>query len=488
MALCVGLITAQLIACIHIGLSNIRFYNKLKAISDAGYLPVPNLQTAELLKSFETAFFGGIFFTLSVGLFISLSSLAGTWIWLRHPSRRKPLLFIMMLGWLGCIIFINAQGISVMATAYFIFIPPAVFFSLLKWPPGSASPNSWRPAFLHLTCVIIIALAGAGRVNAAAFSMIRDHFLLSNPVGVAINNFYYRYTLYPAQVFKNMDQDQIRICRITANSDGSQIPRLKNILLSYDYCPIPDSSGPVDLDIVQINENLSFQHRGEEVFQIPFEEFWKNTGKTLKQFSRQTDRYLPFRQFTFISLITVCGAGAYFILWGAFFLLFRIFLKSPPATVLAMIFCIAAGLSAFSHWPSGVPKLPKDQTLKTALASEDPAIRVTALKMIYFHGRELADFKSFPSMARSGYVLERYWLARSLTHSRSPATYAVHLSLLDDPQINVAYMAFQSMAGRGEKQAVSEILKRINTSNQWYVQWYAYRTLRKLGWNQTASN
>jgi len=30
-------------------------------------------------------------------------------------------------------------------------------------------------------------------------------------------------------------------------------------------------------------------------------------------------------------------------------------------------------------------------------------------------------------------------------------------------------------------------LKRIETSDDWYNQWYAYRALRNLGWKQSKS-
>ena len=56
--------------------------------------------------------------------------------------------------------------------------------------------------------------------------------------------------------------------------------------------------------------------------------------------------------------------------------------------------------------------------------------------------------------------------------------------MLDDPQINVRCMAFQSLGLRGDPAAVPTIIEGIRSSRDWYVQWYAYRALKHLGWNQ----
>jgi HEAT repeat protein len=48
-------------------------------------------------------------------------------------------------------------------------------------------------------------------------------------------------------------------------------------------------------------------------------------------------------------------------------------------------------------------------------------------------------------------------------------------------------MAFYGLGQRGDWRAVSEILKRIKTSDHWYNQWYAYKALRALGWKQKKS-
>jgi HEAT repeat protein len=90
-------------------------------------------------------------------------------------------------------------------------------------------------------------------------------------------------------------------------------------------------------------------------------------------------------------------------------------------------------------------------------------------------------------MLRSPYPQERYWLAWALATSPSPAASADVALLLDDPHINVRTQALEALAQRRDRGAGREILKRLQTSQDWYFQLYAYRALRTLGWNQTVS-
>jgi HEAT repeat protein len=58
------------------------------------------------------------------------------------------------------------------------------------------------------------------------------------------------------------------------------------------------------------------------------------------------------------------------------------------------------------------------------------------------------------------------------------------LTFLDDPCPNVVSMAFYALGQRGDKRAIKEIIKKIQMSDDWYNQWYAYKALRNLGWKQ----
>jgi len=87
----------------------------------------------------------------------------------------------------------------------------------------------------------------------------------------------------------------------------------------------------------------------------------------------------------------------------------------------------------------------------------------------------------------SPHIAERYWLARALGVSRQSETYDDLIAFLDDPSPNVVSMAFYALGKRGDRRAIKEIMTRIEASDNWYNQWYAYKALRKLGWKQNRS-
>lgn len=112
--------------------------------------------------------------------------------------------------------------------------------------------------------------------------------------------------------------------------------------------------------------------------------------------------------------------------------------------------------------------------------------RVSALKAIselnlllqYLERNQLELFISSPL------ITERYWVAKALGNNRSTKSYQLILELLDDPQPNVVCMAMYSLGKQHQTDAENEILSRINNYDHWYVQWYAYKALKRLGWTQ----
>src|SRR4030042_239594 len=86
-ALFLGLILAQIIATFHIYGSNLCVHRNLSHISKAGYLIVPNQKSLPLLLEWGPAFWGGLFFSLSVGAGLSVLAIAPAWIWVRLLRR-----------------------------------------------------------------------------------------------------------------------------------------------------------------------------------------------------------------------------------------------------------------------------------------------------------------------------------------------------------------------------------------------------------------
>ncbi|MGD9268297.1 MAG: hypothetical protein PVH70_12740, partial [Desulfobacterales bacterium] len=103
-ALLVGLVLTQILATAQVYVSNTTLYDSLVAIKNAGYLAIPNPQVMGSLREIGPAFFGGLFFTFSIGAGISFFTLALAWVWNRIFYRNKYLLWSYLFIWVGSLI------------------------------------------------------------------------------------------------------------------------------------------------------------------------------------------------------------------------------------------------------------------------------------------------------------------------------------------------------------------------------------------------
>jgi hypothetical protein len=474
----------QALAIVHVYLSNTELFDSLKAIKDAGYLIIPNQKVMPGLKEFGPAFYGGLFFTFSIGAGISFFSLALAWVWDRLFFRKRSLFYMFLSLWLLCLVALNFHGFKLFVTLYFLLIPPAVFTVTARSLSHLNKQNRHRNEIFHIIPVIVLGLFLFWQADDRIFADFRDTFLLSSPVGSTINDFYYKYTLYPAEVFKSLDQKMLKTCRVEKIKKMAAARTLEKILINYDYIPIT-SNIVVDLEVIQMDNDLILENRGASISRITSKEFFANPDKAIKLFAKNSDTHSFFRRLTSGSLLIGLPVAVYAIGHGLITIVLSLFLKIRTSSVIASGICFVLCLVLFlSFHLNRSPDVSTDN-LPNALTSNRWQKRVAALKIVDEKGLEIRNFKAYPQLLASNHIPERYWFIRTLANSRSSATYRDLLNFLDDPHRNVLTMAFYALGQRGNKQAVSEIINKIETSNDWYSQWYAYKALRSLGWKQT---
>jgi hypothetical protein len=485
-ALLLGLLVAQIIAAIQVYLSNLDLYRSLSAIQASGYLTIPNQRIMPSLQNFGPAFLGGLFFTFSVGAGLSLLSLAAAWVWQRLFSRSRSVLIVLLLLWVGSVVVLNSGGFSFGATCYFFAIPPVVFLATCRWMPPPPSQTVWVPGMVHTIPVMVLALLWTSQIDSRFFVDFRDVLLLSNPVGTKINDFYYDYTLFPAEVFKSLEQKLLKTCNLQNFEKGPLLVRVERELLNYDYLDV-GTDDAVDLKVVQDSNMLVFKNGERTILQTTPADFLSHPGSALHEFSAKSDKQGLFRQLTFRSLVIGLPLALYLLFHALIRLLCCFFLDVRTSSLIASILCLIAGLSILIpfQYMRGTDIELKD--IPQALASESWQERVAALRIIEQKGLEVSSFQPYPRLLASPHIAVRYWLVKGLAVSRRPQTYRDLLAFLDDPHPNVVSMAFYGLGQRGDWRAVSEILTKIKTSDHWYNQWYAYKALRALGWKQKKS-
>ena len=482
--LLLGLLVAQCIATLQVYLSNTDLHRTLLVLKESGYLVVPNQQIFSRLLSINSAFWGGLFFTLSVGVFLTFLSWSTLWVWDRLFRRNRLFLYFCLLAWLTSLVLINAQGFCLLTTLYFLFIPASVFAAAARLPAQGKSTRASRELLL-LVPLVLLALLWASQANSQFFVNLRDKLLLTNSLGTKVNDFYYEYAYYPAEAFKSLDQKMLKSCSMGSLQGKPVEQAIERTLLAYDYLPLDGSRHSVDLVVHEEGGLLLFQHMGKTILQTGFQEFLASPGKVLGQFSSKTDRCSPFRRFTLLSLLVGLPLAFYTLCFGLFFFASSFLLSTRISAWIASILCLFLGTWLFYYVEGGV----KEESLDPAqsLVSDRWETRVAALKLIEQKKLEVGDFEAYPRLIKSPHTAERYWFVRTLGSSRKISTYRDLLSFLDDPRPGVVSMAFYSLGQRKDSRAIPEILKRIETSNDWYNQWYAYKALRNLGWKQSRS-
>lgn len=486
-SLLLGLLMAQILATVQVYLSNTALYESLLAISEAGYLPVPNQHVSNQLLDFGPAFKGGLFFTFSIGAGISFFSLAAAWLWNRLFGCKKNMLYLFLLLWIACLLAVNFYGFKVIVTLYFLLIPPAVFATASACMIRDKKQRRQSREIIHIVPVIMLAIILLSQINNRLFTDFRDIFLFSNRVGVKINNFYYKYTLFPAEVFKSLNQKLLKTCRIE-KLEPAETRVLEMVLLKYDYIPIAPNN-EVDLTIVAIDDGLYLKNQGRTIVQVDSKEFFTNPAKWIRQFEEKSDIYPVFRQLTFLSLLIGLPLAIYVIGHGLItFVLGIFFIKSGFSSVIASGICFLLCLFLFASFHFNRSTDKSADNLPNMLNSDRWQTRVAALKIIDEKGLEIKKIQAYRRLLTSPHTAERYWMARVLAHSKSPETYQDLLRFLDDPHPNVVSMALYALGKRGNRQAIYRIKRVIESSDNWYNQGYAYRALRTLGWRQRKLN
>jgi len=484
--LLLGLTLSQILGALQVYLSNGELYQKLIHIQQLGYLLLPNQKIMNGLYHFGPAFWGGLFFTLSIGAGLSIFSYVAVWIWDRIFSRKKVVLVLLLLVWLFCMVRVNLKGILPLITLYFLIIPIAVFMATLKWMPQESRRRIWLNKILVLLPIILLGILWMVLINRNVFVGFRDHFFLNHPLGVKINDFYYNYSLYAAEAIKTLDQKILKTANLEGIKNESIKPILERALMDHNYLHVGKKT-MIDLKVLENENNLIFESGGKRILKVSINDFFSKAENILEDFSMKTDRLYFFRKFTFFSFIIGFPLVIYALLFSLFRLITNLFLNSVISSVIASILCFVIGVAFLLPLYNDQVEKVDVKDLTKVFGSERWQTRVAALKIVEENGVEIGDFLVYKRMLSSPSIPERCWLVRALSMSRKDETFKDLMTFLDDPSPNVVSMAYYALGQRGGTSVINEIIKRIETSDYWYTQLYAYHALMRLGWRQTAS-
>jgi len=493
-----GLAWAQLVAFLAIHQSNGAIYQSVMAMSAEGWFAIPAGPALYPLTTWAAAFKGAIFFTLSIGAGLSLATWGAIRLWRflfprGHRWYRGVIAAAAILA-----VFVNARGWVWFPTV--IVAGVIVITGLLSGisPLPHNRPARWWVPVTALALLTAIWALWATQLNQNLFIAIRDRLLLSNPIGSRVNDFYYRNTLYAAEIFKSFNQKTLRTCRIE-NQVNSGVARHITDLMAARNVLVIQADIPVDLTIrftpVSAEQPrtktearpLSLVTKSNRRINTDLAQFMDNPSHWLTLFSNQGDRYGPFRQLTFVTLLAGFPILLYALVYGIIRRISGIFLTDTKATWTTAAICLVVGILLFIPVAAGQSIRVAEEEINGIFKSGTWPQRVAAMQRIERDKLEIARFPSYRELLHDSTPVERYYLARVLALSKDTATYRDLLTMLSDTHPNVVCQVYYALGRRGRKAAVPLIIDNIKQSAHWYTQWYGYGALRNLGWRQTRS-
>ncbi len=514
-----GLAVSQIIATALVYLSNRGLAQKIAAVSAAGYGPLPGADIDPSLSSFEAAFAGGAFFTLSTGAGVVLLAFGGALLIaalppiyrvfklaVLQPGRRivalATLLPVFVSGaalvivWPLLLILANLRGFCPGLTAFLLLVPPPVIWAAAKWSPRKSGQARlpWRHPFHFMLIVILLGL-WASHISPDVFVDLKDNLLLTSRAGTRVVDFYYRYTLYPAEVFKRLSDKQIKTCVLEGIGKPATAHRLERILRRHDYFVVPQGQAKADLKLVARGERLELWRGGGSVMTVDERRFLASDAEILERFSRMTDNNRVFRRFTIISLLAVAPLVLYLTTYAVFCLIPGLLTGIGIASFLVPLLC-------FGFWTGAMTVLDTPPVTEMSLARAAVAIRegtrrerLAALRFIHEEKLDLADFAGYRGLLDTGDYALRYWLVSNLGYSRDPAAVAALNRFLNAESAYIVCKAIEAAGRKANRPATTagrdfrKILRqKINAGDNWYVQFYAYKTLRETGWTPEKSD
>jgi hypothetical protein len=475
-----GLGIAQLIATFFVRRSNLELQQSVSAIQAAGWMAIPAGPAAESLSLISTAVWGGLFYTLSVGAVLALTTWGILYLWQRLFAPRRWLLWVAAAAWGALVVAANARGWALYPTLFAAGVPAAVLMASLK--RKAADLPAGRLWALPLLTLVLLTGIWATQLDQRLFSTIRDHLLLSNAAGRVVNDFYYRYNLYAAQAFKSFNQKSVSTWRFTQSPNPGLPQRWGLVLANHDIVEAP---GDPHADmLVHFSEGRLFltSRWGDRIETDP-RAFLKDPKVWLERFSEAGDRHAPLRRLTFAGLLVGFPILLFVMVDGFIGRLAGRFAKAPARIGWRCGICLSLGIVLL------LPMLGRHVEVATpgveqALESDHWPRRVAALRLIHREKLEISDFPQYRRLLESPWVVERYYLARAMAVSRAPETFNDLLALIHDGHPNVVCQAYAALGRRGQRGAGPPILDRMLTTDHWYIQWYGYNALRSLGWHQ----
>ena len=480
MAACHGVATLWILA------SNKELYTVLQVLNAQGYLTIPSPNIQYLLLQFKPAFFSALFFTVTLGVGVSLVFLAVGMLCARMKRRWTGFLFFFAIM-AYFLLFVNLDGFVFYPTIFFVVVPLAA--GGIMWRRCfllSRQPQSgWLSRVFFILPVVVLGLLWSFQTSGEPFVDLRDTLLMTSKPGLAINDFYYDYTLYAARTFKPLAKRPMRTVHLEGNPHTPRNLSLKQKILNDHYLPVDDvQAGDIKITYDK-NEVVLTGWHGEQL-RVSLADFSNSPQRFFQQLSAKCDRLDNFRTTVFDGLMFGLPMGIYTFLFSIMSGLAAVRLGRDKGAGLTSAIWMVIGIVLYVQLAFLAHGGANGKSPQELLESSSAKERLVGLRKSMNGGFDILKHPAYESLLHSPRVAERYWLARVLAGNRDKEGFEDLVDLLKDPAPNVRCQAIWALSRRPWDKPIKYVEDMARHSNHYYVQLYAYNALRRLGWRQAA--
>ena len=488
----IGICISQIITTYHVYMANIQLANQIQYLQANGYFVVPNVHVLPQLQSLDIAFVGGLFFTGTIGLGIISITLFVSWFWKNLADKNKHFLIVIILLWIIAIYYAYMNGWGLFFLYLCIMLPLLLIINEII--PKSDTELIPNPHLFWCLPVLFMMIAGISTGRSISFISIRDYLLISNDLGYQLNDLYYRFTLYPGEIIKPIALKQQKTCYIfTEKNDAKRyITAVERKYILYDYLVIPDKK-KADVVLKIDPPNIIFQKNDKTVVLAKIMDFLRESKSVFSDFSAKTDDNDFFRMCILLSLVLSAPILFYIMVMQGmfgFFCLARIpaFLCQWLVVGIMCIWIVLFVLQMPPDFSKNATQNDWQDSFKKAYQQTDWRQAVVLLKSNQFTQTRNDHQLALKWLHETDHPVLKYWLIRFLSDSKIPTENQVFLDYLSDPDVNVVCQSLYALGRQRDRNLISPIKTFIKDCPHWYVQMYAYRALKRLGWRNYPQN
>jgi hypothetical protein len=474
-----GLAVCQGIAVFHLYHFNSVLMAKAVHALETSTNFIPSIQVLNNAGKPASILIGSAFITISIGSSITLLSIL--FVKLSRSSRQthKVLFWFFLFTWLLFLINLNWNGISILASTYFIAIPLAIRILDRKLPLADPKPDSVRFKAFPVVVYFILIASWIVPFSKTTWTNFRDLVLLTSPIGTTLNEIYYNYSFAAGALFASHQMKPVKTYFLKQNPLNTQTELIEQQLQQFSHVPVSNPSH-ADLIVEFSGDHLILNSQSSKRLEIQISEAQTKTREVLQHFSNLSDRYRLLRLFTYYSLIIAFPTTCYILVHAILMMACR-FILSEKKALLITGFIILISCSIILITVHSVETiLVSKSNLKIFLTSNRTRDKLAAFHFISKHELDITLLDLDTALQSSQIIPERIWFANLLSHSADSGSVAILTEMISDPVNNVQCQAMLALGKRREKPVQKKISSLMLSTSSWYLQNCAFRALLKM--------